>query len=134
VAYSIMEVQGIGPVYTEKLSVEHVNNTDDLLVRCGTPAGRKDIAGRTGISETLLLKWANHADLMRISGIGPQFAELLEASGVDSVRELRTRNGENLHATVCEVNGKKLLSGSNPTQEMVKSWIEQAGVLEPSVS
>jgi hypothetical protein len=63
-----------------------VNNTEDLLVRCGTPAGRKDIAGRTGISETLLLWWANHVDLMRISGIGPQYAELLEASGVDSVK------------------------------------------------
>jgi predicted flap endonuclease-1-like 5' DNA nuclease len=86
-AMTIEEVEGIGPVYVQKLIAAGVKTDVDMLERAGSAKGRTDLAAHTGISGTLILRWANHVDLMRISGVGPQYAELLEASGVDTVKE-----------------------------------------------
>ena len=88
-AYKIIDVEGIGPVYAEKLLAVGITDTDILLEKCAKPAGRKALADETGISPKLILTWTNHADLIRINGIGPQFAELLEAAGVDTVPALK---------------------------------------------
>ena len=87
--YKIVDVEGIGAVYAEKLIAAGIKSTDALLEKCAKPAGRKELAEATGISPKLILTWANHTDLMRINGVGPQFAELLEAAGVDTVKEFR---------------------------------------------
>ena len=89
--YKIIDVEGIGPVYAEKLQAAGVNTTEDLLEKCAAKKGRVAMAEATGISEKLILKWTNHADLFRIKGIAGQFAELLEAAGVDTVKEFRHR-------------------------------------------
>ena len=89
----ISEIEGIGPSYAEKLTAADISTTEKLLKVCGSKKGRAEIAMKTGISESNLLKWSNMADLMRIKGVGKQFAELLEAAGVDTVKELRTRTG-----------------------------------------
>ena len=94
--YKIEEIEGIGPAYAEKLAAASISTTDDLLKLCCDARGRKATAEKTGVSESQLLKWANMADLMRVSGVGRQYAELLEASGVDTIKELRNRNAENL--------------------------------------
>ena len=112
--YKIIDIEGIGDVYAPKLIAEGVETVEQLLDRCAAPAGRKELAEKTGISEKLILKWTNHADLFRINGIGPQFAELLEAAGVDTVKELRHRVAANLAAKVAEVNEEKHLWNSIP--------------------
>lgn len=132
--YKIIEVEGIGPAYAEKLSKIAVATTEDLLKHCATAAGRKKAAEQSGVSETLLLKWSNLADLMRVSGIGPQFSELLEASGVDTIKELRTRKAENLAAKMAEVNTARKLAKTAPTATVVQGWIDAAKGMEPTIT
>ena len=132
--YKITDIEGIGPAYAEKLTTAGITTTDDLLDRCETPAGRKTVADETGMSASLLLKWANRADLMRISGVGTQFAELLETAGVDTIKELRTRNAENLTAKMIEVNEEKKLARTSPAATTVEGWVNQAKTLGPRIS
>ncbi len=133
-SYKIDEIEGIGPAYAEKLAAAAIKNTDDLLKKCATPAGRKAVAETTGLSSAVILKWANMADLMRINGIGPQFAELLKAAGVDTIKELRNRNAANLAAKVAEVNAEKHLARTSPAESLVTKWVEAAKTMEPVLS
>jgi len=125
--YKIEEIEGIGPVYGEKLRAAGIPNADILLEKCYSKSGRATVANETGIDEKLILKWTNHADLFRIDGVGPQFAELLEEAGVDTVKELRTRNAENLYAKIKEINEKKQLIRRLPSPEQIATMIENAG-------
>jgi predicted flap endonuclease-1-like 5' DNA nuclease len=124
--YRIEDIEGIGRTYGAKLSKAGINSTDDLLKHCGSAAGRRKVAASSGLDEGQLLKWANLADLMRIRGIGKQFSELLEAAGVDTVKELRTRRADNLAAKMKEANAKKKLTRATPSQRQVAGWIDQA--------
>lgn len=133
-SYKIDEIEGIGPAYGEKLGTAEIRTTDDLIEQCASAQGRKAVAEKTGLSEKHLLNWSNKADMMRISGIGPQFSELLEASGVDTVKELQHRNAENLAAKMEEVNAEKKLSRTSPSVSVVKEWIEAAKGMKPTIS
>ncbi len=132
-SYRIAEIEGIGSVYAEKFESQGVKTTDDLLDKCDTKSGREKMAEATGIPEKLILKWTNHADLFRIKGIAGQFAELLEASGVDTVKELRHRVAANLAAKLLEVNSEKNLCNRVPAEKEIQAMIDQAKVLEPRV-
>ena len=99
--------------------------------KCAAPAGRKALAEATGISAALILKWTNHADLFRIKGVGPQFSELLEAAGVDTVKELRNRVPANLQAKLEETNAAKKLVRRVPALKEVVKMVEQAKALDP---
>jgi len=129
--YKIIDVEGIGEVYSKKLIEAGVEDVETLLSRCAKPAGRKELAEATGISGKLILTWTNHADLMRIDGVGPQFSELLEASGVDTVKELQHRVPANLQAKLEEVNAEKHLVGRVPALVEVERMVEQAKQLPP---
>ncbi len=133
-SYPIHEIQGIGPNYASKLLGIGINTVAKLLEDGASRTGRLKLTETTGIPESLILTWVNHADLMRINGIGDQFAELLEAAGVDTVKELRNRVPENLHARVTEVNAVKNLSGRVPTLNELTQMIEQAKDLEPVIT
>lgn len=133
-SYRIEKIEGIGPSYGKKLEETGIVMTAELLKRCGSARGRKDVATRSGLSEAQLLKWANLADLMRIKGVGGQFSELLEAAGVDTVKELRQRNAENLAAKMRKVNETKRLTRVVPSPYQVKGWVEQAKGLDPAIS
>ena len=133
-SYKIEEIEGIGPAYAEKLAAANINTTDDLLELCRDAKGRKSTATTTGVSETQLLKWANMADLMRISGVGSEYSELLEAAGVDTVKELRNRNAENLAAKMMEVNEAKKLTRTVPSDKIVTGWVDQAKSLNPLIT
>ncbi len=128
--YKIEEIEGIGSVYGEKLKAAGIMNAEILLEKCCGKSGRTTVANETGIDEKLILKWTNHADLFRIDGIGPQFAELLEEAGVDTVKELRTRNAENLYAKIKEINEKKPLVGRLPSLGQIATMIENASKAE----
>ncbi|MCR5394151.1 MAG: DUF4332 domain-containing protein [Bacteroidales bacterium] len=124
--YKIVEIEGIGEAYAQKLIAAGIKSTDDLLAKCAKPAGRTALANETGISPKLILTWTNHVDLMRINGVGPQFSELLEASGVDTVKELQHRVPANLQAKLEEVNAQKHLVQRVPSVTEVEKMIAQA--------
>ena len=132
--YKIADIEGIGAVYGEKLSAADIKTTGDLLAQCCSRTGRKSTAEGTGVSEKLLLTWSNMADMMRITGIGPQFAEMLEAAGVDTVKELATRRADNLAAKMLEVNEAKNLANATPAESIVAGWIDAAKSTEPKIT
>ncbi|MEM1203493.1 MAG: DUF4332 domain-containing protein [Acidobacteriota bacterium] len=132
--YKIEDVEGIGPAYAAKLAEVGITNTNHFLKLCCDRKGRKDVAAKTDISEKHLLKWANLADLMRIRGVGPQFSELLEAAGVDTVKELRNRNSDNLAAKMKEVQAEKRITRTSPAASVVAGWVEQAKAAEPLIT
>ncbi|MCQ2206618.1 MAG: DUF4332 domain-containing protein [Paludibacteraceae bacterium] len=133
-SYKIEEIEGIGPVYAEKLIAAGIKTVEALLENCAKKSGRTKLAEETGISEKLILTWTNHADLMRINGVGGQFAELLEAAGVDTVKEFRNRVAANLQPKLEEVNEQKHICGRVPALSEVERMIAQAKELEPKMS
>ena len=131
---NINKIEGIGAGYAKKLSEADVKTTAALLKKGADRKGRKELAGQTDISEKLILNWVNKADLMRIKGVGEEFSDLLEVAGVDTVRELRNRNAENLHAKILEVNSDKNLVRRVPTAKEVTAWVAHAKELDPVVT
>ena len=131
--YKIIDIEGIGDVYAPKLIAEGVDTVEKLLDRCAAPAGRKELAEKTGISEKLILKWTNHADLFRIKGVAGQFAELLEAAGVDTIKEFRHRVPANLQAKMEAVNAEKNLVNRVPSVKEIEKMVAQAKEMEPMV-
>jgi hypothetical protein len=97
-----------------------------LLKKGATAKGRQAIADKSGISGKLILRWVEHADLFRLDGVAGEYAELLEAAGVDTVPELAQRNAENLYQKLVEVNGAQTLVRVVPVQTQVGRWVEQA--------
>jgi predicted flap endonuclease-1-like 5' DNA nuclease len=133
-SYPIIDIEGIGPVYAEKLKAAGLTTTGALLEAAKDPKGRKAIAESTGIDESRVLKWANMADLMRIKGVGEEYSELLEAAGVDTVKELKMRRADNLAAKMAELNEAKKLVRQLPSEKQVAEWIEQAKALPAVLS
>lgn len=125
----IESIEGIGPAYAEKLKAVGINTVEALLEKGATSKGRKELVEKSGISDNLVLKWVNRADLDRVKGIGAQYADLLEASGVDTVVELSKRVPANLHAKMVEVNGAKKLVRQLPTEKAVEGWVAEAKTL-----
>lgn len=122
----IREIEGIGPNYAGKLKTVGIDTVENLLDKGCKRSGRKELATKTDISETLILEWVNMADLFRIEGIGEEYSDLLEEAGVDTVVELSKRIPENLHTKLKEANEKKKLVRQLPSLDMVKKWVEQA--------
>lgn len=132
-AHKISEIEGIGAAYAEKLETAGIKTVEELLAVCGTPKGRKDMAEKTGISDKLILRWTNQADLFRIKGVGSQFAELLEAAGVDTVKEFAHRVAANLQKKMEEVNEAKNLVNRVPSVTELQKMIDQAKEMEPMI-
>ena len=131
---SILEIEGIGPVYREKLIQYGIRTVEALLKKGASPAGREDIARGTGISSTLILEWVNHADLFRIKGVAEEYSDLLEEAGVDTVVELAQRVPANLHQKMVEVNAYKKLVRQMPSEKMVANWVAQAKMMPRAVT
>jgi predicted flap endonuclease-1-like 5' DNA nuclease len=125
-AVSLLDIEGVGPTYAEKLAGLGLKTTDDLLAAGASPKGREDLAAATGISGKLILRWVNMADLFRVKGVGEEYADLLEAAGVDTVPELAQRRADNLTQKMAEVNEQKQLVRRLPTGDQVAGWIEYA--------
>ena len=122
----IQYVEGIGPVYGEKLKAAGIATPVELLRKGATREGRELIAKATGITGTLVLKCVNHTDLFRVKGVGSEYADLLEVAGVDTVVELAQRNAVNLYQKMVETNAAKKLVRQLPSQTQVENWIEHA--------
>ncbi len=127
------EIEGIGPTYAATLQSHGLTTTDHLLEHGASKAGREELAEKSGISENLLLEWVNHADLCRLDGVAGEYADLLEAAGVDSVPELSQRNAANLTVALEHTNDTKHLVRRVPSESEVTRWIEQAKGLPQAV-
>ncbi|MEJ2393483.1 MAG: DUF4332 domain-containing protein [Candidatus Thiodiazotropha sp.] len=130
----LVEIEGIGEAYAAKLQAAEVKSLESLLEKGSTKQGRKALEEATGISGKLILRWINMADLFRIKGVGEEYADLLEAAGVDTVPELAQRKAENLHAKMKEVNEQKKLVRAVPAPSVVEAWVAQAKELPRAVS
>ena len=122
----LTDIEGIAEKTAAKLKSAGIGSTGALLEKGATKKGRQQIAEASGMDEGFILKFVNHADLMRIKGVGGEYAELLEAAGVDSVPELKNRNAANLHKALVETNGAKALVRLVPGAKAVAGWVEQA--------
>jgi len=130
----VTTIEGIGTVYAAKLEEAGILTTEDLLSTGGSRKGRKELVDKTGISDKLVLKWVNRSDLMRVPGVGEEYSDLLEAAGVDTVKELRNRNPENLFNALSSVNEEKSLVRRAPHLSEVEAWIASAKEMEPRVT
>lgn len=131
---TITMIEGIGEVYKGKLAVAGVSTVEGLLEKGASKSGRKSLAEASGIDEGKILDWVNMADLFRINGVASQFAELLKAAGVDTVKELRNRNAENLHAALTKTQEEKGLTKVVPSLSKIEDFISQAKSLDPLVT
>jgi predicted flap endonuclease-1-like 5' DNA nuclease len=130
----IEDVEGIGPAWAAKLTEAGVRTTDDLLMAGGSAGGRQRLEAATGISSKRLLEWVNHVDLMRINGVGSEYADLLEAAGVDSAAELAQRNAKNLAETFQELDAARNTVRDIPAEGVIQRWIDEAKTLDKVVS
>lgn len=131
---SISAIRAIGQRDATKLRKGRIRTTEALLEQASSRRGRADVSARIGIATTDLLKWAHQADLMRVKGIGAEYADLLTATGVDTIKALRRRNAQNLMASLTQVNGRRRRVQRLPTVDMIQGWIDAANELEPSVT
>ena len=131
---NIKEIEGIGSAIAAKLEKAGITTTEACLKQGATKSGRKKMAEDSGVSEAQVLTFVNVSDLMRVKGVGGEFAELLHAAGVDTIKELRTRNAANLQAALEETNAKKNLTRRVPSLSMVEDFIDQAKKETPAVT
>ncbi len=132
--YPVTEIEGIGTGFARRLARAGIKNTGHLLARGADRKGRRDVAQRTGLDEKRILRWVNKADLMRIRGIGGQYADLLGSVGVQTMGELRNRNAENLAAKMKEKNRRRRRAKVTPSTRVVQSWVDAARTLPPIVT
>ncbi len=126
---NLIDIEGVGAFHAAKLAELGIKTQEELLTAAGTPAGRQDLVARANLTMEQVLNWANRADLARVNGIGDQYADLLEAAGVDTVPELAQRNAENLYAKLVEVNEDHILVDRLPSTGDVADWVKEAKAL-----
>jgi len=122
----ISKLRGMSDELEARLQARGIRTSDQFLDLARTPVGRKELADATGVESRMILELANRADLARVKGIGGVFSDLLEHAGVDTVKELATRRGDNLYAHLVETNAQKKLAGRAPTRNAVIAWVAQA--------
>jgi predicted RecB family nuclease len=133
-SYPITDIDGIDGYAATILKTAGIRSTERLLEAARTVRGRKMLAIKTGFDEKQLLCWANVADRMRIKGIRKEYAELLQAAGVDTVKELKYRNPGNLAKAMAEANKKRKMVRLLPSEKVVGTWIENAKKLQLKIS
>ena len=133
-SYSIADMKAVGAFYATKLKAVRIRSTARLLEQARTPRSRKHLAETAGIPDAHILRWAKMADLMRIKGIAEDYAELLGAAGVETVKELKRRSPSRLAAQLVEINARKQIVSLVPTQHRLERWIAEARTLDPVIT
>lgn len=130
----LSDLRGASAALVETLAADGITNSDDYAAAAATPAQRKELAARCNCDTASILELANRADLARISGVSGVYSDLLENAGVDTVKELATRNATNLQAKLEETNASMQLTQRPPSAAQVEDWVEQAKALPKLLS
>lgn len=130
---TIIEIEGIGPTDRKKLDKAHISTVEELLKRGASRTGRKQISENSGINVETILDWVNIADLLRLEGIDSQMAYLIKLSGVDTIKELRTRNPINLHEKLLETKEESKMINIQFSLSVIEGFIDQAKKLDPTI-
>lgn len=126
-------IEGIGPIYGHRLRGIGVTVVGDLLRKGSTPIGRSELATRVGVSTNILKKWVNQADFFRLRGVGTQYADLISATGVETVIDLSTRSPKDLYQQIRVINLNKNLVRRTPPYRTLRRWIHHAKRLTPII-
>lgn len=87
--YALDEFNIIPENARQQLAHAGIHNTDYLLLRAATPKQRQTLAKETRLDEVEISQYCGVADLVRIKGVGPAFAQLIVACGLArNVQEL----------------------------------------------
>ena len=129
----IDQVAGVQVRQATRLRKAGIRTSKGLIESASTRRGRTQLSKETGLSPKDLQLWVHHADLLRVKGVGAEYAELLVAAGVHTLRDLRRRNPTALVAKIIGLNGSRRIVSRLPTEAMVEAWISSAGELEPSI-
>ena len=132
--YPTTDLDGITLEQVKLLKSARIRTTEKMLEAASSSRGRKQLSAKTGIPETVLLRWANMVDRMRITGVGEDHARLLEAIGAVTVREMRYRNPAHMAKAMRELNGKRRLVRLLPTENAMRRWVAQAAGLEQKIT
>jgi hypothetical protein len=132
--YAIADIAAIDPDAAVSLKKAGIRTTARLLETAKDAKGRRLLAEKTGISEKNILRWANLSDKMRIKGIGEDYANLLQAAGVDTVKELKYRNPERLAKAMADANVKRKLVRVLPSDRAVVRWVGDANKLPMKIT
>jgi hypothetical protein len=132
--YPLTDIEGIDDDVVALLKKAGIRSSARLLEKASTLRARKELAAATGIGERELLRWANMADRMRIKGVHREYAELLCAAGVDTIRELAYRNPGKLAQAMAKANEKRKLVRLLPSEKAVTRWIDHAKKLPIKIS
>ncbi|NVM45309.1 MAG: DUF4332 domain-containing protein [Candidatus Lokiarchaeota archaeon] len=121
----VIDIEGIGETYAKKLNKAGVVKLEDLMTL--TKAKIKELSVKTKISTKMIDKWQEHANLMKIDGIGPEYSDALNQIGIDSVKELAKRAPQGTLDKIVEFDkSRPNVIRKIPKLEDVKSWIAQA--------
>ena len=133
-SYSITAIEDVDADDAKTLKSVGIRTTEKLLEAAKSPKGRKFLAAKTELDEKKLLRWANISDKLRIKGMGREYAALLCAVGVETVRELRYRNPARLAKAMAEANKKRKLVRFLPSEKLVTRWVEHARKLPQKIT
>ena len=122
----IDQVAGVDHKNATKLRKVGVRTGRALIEAASSRRSRTELSKSTRIDQKHLQQWVNHSHLLMVRGVGAEYAELLVAAGVDTVRDLRRRNPTALLAKIIGLNGQKKVVRRLPTEGMVEGWIEAA--------
>lgn len=125
-SYSICDLDGIDTDAAKALKSAGIRTTEKFLEAARTPRRRQQLAAKLGVDRKTVLSWANKVDQMRIKGIGEEYAELLHASGVKTVRDLKYRNPAMLAKRMAETNKKRKVVRVLPSDKAVVRWVDAA--------
>jgi predicted flap endonuclease-1-like 5' DNA nuclease len=130
----IGEIEGIGPVFREKLEKEGILTTEALLEKGAAQAGRAALAASTEIEEKRIMTFVSRADFMRIKGVGRQFSELLQNVDIHTVDQLAAASADDVNAAMTKVNDVKKLTKVVPSVKQIQGFIDVAKGLDAVVS
>ena len=133
--YDIEEIEGIGKGRGKRLRKLGISTIEQFLDKYHLIGARKELAAELDLEEYVVRKWVSMADLMRIPGVGSQYSELLEASGVHSVSELASQDASSLATKMKQVNkAEHTTVHAVPDSADVSEWISIAKSLPSKIT
>jgi len=118
-------LSGISDEDVQRLRAVGIHHTNQFLHRASLEIDRKRMSRKTGISPERLYQLANQCTMLEVSGMDRWIA-LMRRLGINSMKDLRAQDAEQLHSTLVEAIG---MAGA-PGVTDVQYWISQSTALD----